>query len=441
MHDDLKQRACAAIDASRPEILAWGERAASQPELGFKEEKTSLLARGAFDSLGIPYEYPLALTGVKGSLAGRPGPVNVCLVGEMDAIICVGHPGMDSTTQAAHACGHNAQIAALLGAACGLAKSGVMGQLWGGVRFFAVPAEEYIDLPYRRHLAGGGAIAHLSGKQQLIAEGAFDDVSMAMMIHAMAESPAPRLQLMCGSLGFVSKEIIFHGKEAHGSQPHKGVNALNAAMLALMGIHAARETFRDEDGIRVHPIITDGGEVVNSVPARCVMETYVRGRSATAIADAAWKVDRAAQGAAMSVGATVEIRDTAGYLPLKQDAGLSRVFEENARAMLAPEDIICGGDMAGSTDMGDLSHLMPCIHPLMGGFDGALHSREFSIADPEAAYILPAKLLAMTVIDLLADGAKLGGRIQEEYCKAVGRSADTPSVAQGDSSLTREPGD
>jgi len=77
----------------------------------------------------------------------------------------------------------------------------------------------------------------LSGKQQLIAEGAFDDVSMAIMIHAMAENPSPKLQLLCGSLGFVSKEITFYDREAYGSEPHKGVNALNAAMLALMGIH------------------------------------------------------------------------------------------------------------------------------------------------------------------------------------------------------------
>jgi len=237
-----------------------------------------------------------------------------------------------------------------------------------------------------------------------MAEGAFDDVSMAIMIHAMAESPAPKLQLMCGSLGFVAKEIIFHGREAHGSQPHKGINALNAAMLALMAIHAARETFRDEDSVRIHPIITDGGEVVNSVPARVTMETYVRGRSAEAIEDAARKVDRAVQGAAMSVGAAAEIKDTPGYLPLKQDERLSRVFEANARSLLPRENITIGGNMAGSTDMGDLSRVLPCIHPLLGGFAGALHSRDFRIADPEAAYILPAKLLAMTAVDLLGGG-------------------------------------
>jgi metal-dependent amidase/aminoacylase/carboxypeptidase family protein len=117
----------------------------------------------------------------------------------------------------------------------------------------------------------------------------------------------------------------------------------------------------------------------------------------------------------VAVGADVEIKDTAGYLPLAQDAALSQVFEGNARAMLPPQEMIAGGDMTGSTDMGDLSCLMPCIHPLLGGFTGALHSRDFSIADPEAAYILPAKLLAMTVIDLLADEAAAGRRIQNDF--------------------------
>ena len=101
--------------------------------------------------------------------------------------------------------------------------------------------------------------------------------------------------------------------------------------------------------------------------------------------------------------------------PLAQDAALSRIFEANARSLLPPQNISAGGDMTGSTDMGDLSHLMPCIHPLLGGFSGALHSRDFRVADPEAACILPAKLMAMAVVDLLADQAAVGRRIQEEF--------------------------
>lgn len=415
MQDPLKSRVCAAIDDHCQEIIAWGEAALSTPELGYREGKTSQLVRKAFDLLDIPYTYPLALTGVKGKLRGKQGKSNVCIIGEMDAVTCYGHPCADNASGTAHACGHNAQIAAMLGAAYGLSKSGVMSDLWGDVSFFAVPAEEYIDIPYRRRLRETGAVHWFGGKQQLIADGAFDDVSIAMMIHSKPEAPQPQLHLMPESLGFMFKEVRFLGKEAHGSEPEKGINALNAAMLALMGIHANRETFRDEDKIRIHPIITNGGEVVNSVPSRVELQTYIRGKSAAAISDAARKVDCAVKGAALMVGACAEIETDAGYLPLCQSEPLSRIFEENARLFIPQDKIYYGGDMTGSTDMGDLSCLIPCIHPLLGGFSGAAHSREFRIADPEIAYIASAKMLAMTVVDLLADHAAAGERVQKDF--------------------------
>jgi len=395
--NEIKTRVCAAIDESRADITAWGDAVLANPELGFKEYKTSALARDVFDSLGVAYEYPLAVTGVRGSIQGKPGGVNVCLIGEMD---CVANTG--------HSCGHNAQVAVLLGAACGLVKSGVLGELAGAVTFFAVPAEEYIDIPFRKQLAERGGISYLSGKQELIASGAFDGIDMAIMLHAKGESPEPRLYLDGGNLGFVYKEICFTGREAHGSEPYKGINALSAANLALAGINANRETFRDEDGVRIHPIISNGGGAVNSVPAVAVIETYVRAKNAAAMEDAAAKVDRCARGAAAMVGAEVDISTAAGYLPLLQDAELSRIIEQNARKFIPEQNVVRGVDMTGSTDIGDLSCLIPCAQPLLGGFSGALHSADFRMTDPETAYILPAKLLATTVVDLLSGDAGKG---------------------------------
>ncbi len=421
MHNTLKDRVCAAIDDYRQEIFSWGEAALSTPELGYKEERTSQLARETFGYLNIPYIYPLALTGVKGTLRGKQGKQNVCIIGELDAVPCYGHPYADSATGVAHACGHNAQIAAMLGAACGLSKSGVMADLWGDVTFFAVPAEEYIDIPYRQRLRETGAIHWFGGKQQLIADGAFNDVSMALIIHSKAEAPEAQLHLMNESLGFMFKGVRFLGKEAHGSEPEKGINALNTAMLALMGIHTNRETFRDEDKIRIHPIVTNGGEVVNSVPSLVEMQMYIRGKRAAAISDAARKVDCVVKGAALMVGARAEIETDTGYLPLCQSEPLSRIFEENARVFIPPDKIHHGGDMTGSTDMGDLSCLIPCIHPLLGGFTGAAHSREFRITDPEIAYIASAKMLAMTVVDLLADRAAAGERVQKDFAARMSK--------------------
>jgi metal-dependent amidase/aminoacylase/carboxypeptidase family protein len=240
---------------------------------------------------------------------------------------------------------------------------------------------------------------------------------MAMMIHSHALTPSFKVYIDGSSLGFEAKEITFEGKSAHGSEPFNGVNALNAAMLGLMGINANRETFRDEDSIRVHPIITNGGDIVNSVPSKAVIETYVRGANSKAIEDACQKVDNAVRAGAMAVGAKCNIKDIKGMKPLHQDKTLSAVFEQNALMFTSPENIFHNINMTGSTDMGDLGEIMPVIQPTMGGFSGALHSKEFEIADKETVYISASKILACTLFDLLSDGAEKAIKIKNNFRK------------------------
>lgn len=398
----MKEKILQTIDAFRDDIIRCGEYVLAHPELGYKEFQTAAFVRSEFDKLGIPYESGLAVTGVKGCVGAKNTGLNICIIGEMDAIRCYGHPHADPQTGAAHACGHNAQIAAMLGAAYGLVKSGVLEKLNGTVTFFAVPAEEFAELEYRKQLQKEGKIQCFGGKQELLRLGAFDDIDMAMMIHSQAGVCSPEVFLGGSSLGFTAKQIHFYGKAAHGSEPYDGVNALNAAMLALMGIHANRETFRDEDKIRIHPILTDGGELVNVIPSKATIETYVRGARAEAIADACRKVDAAVRGGALAVGAECETIDMPGYLPLMQDQKMTRIFAENAKQLLGEERLHYGKDMTGSTDIGDLSMKIPCIQPTMGGFSGTAHGKDFLISDREAAYISPAKLLACTAYDLLS---------------------------------------
>lgn len=397
-----KEKIIQAIDAYANDIVRCGEYVLAHPELGYKEFKTSAFVCAEFDKLEIPYETGLAITGVKGSIGAKSASPHVCIIGEMDAVRCYGHPNADPQTGAAHACGHNAQIAAMLGAAYGLVKSGVMDTIDGCVSFFAVPAEEFVELEYRTRLKQEGKIACFGGKQELLRLGAFDDIDMAMMIHSQAGVDTPEVFLEGSSLGFMAKQIQFYGRAAHGSEPFDGVNALNAAMLALMGIHANRETFRDEDSIRIHPIVTNGGELVNVVPSQATIETYVRGARMEAIAEACQKVDAAVRGGAMAVGASCEITDIPGYMPLIQNQDLSRVFAENAARLLGAERLHYGMNMTGSTDMGDLSAKIPCIQPTMGGFGGVAHGKDFCVVDRQAAYISPAKLLACTAYDLLS---------------------------------------
>ncbi len=315
---ELKNEVCAAIDAKAAEIIAFADDIFAHPELGYKEFRTAGKVAEKFDALGLTYQKGIGITGLKSRVKGRPGGPTVCVLGELDSVLCPGHPNADPQTGAAHSCGHNAQLAAVLGVAYGFLGAKAMEQLAGDLVLVAVPAEEYVEIEYRSKLRREGKIRFLGGKQQFILEGAFDDVDMAMMMHSMVPAAGSKVKMGVGgtSNGFVGKFVKYKGKEAHsGGAPHAGVNALNAAMLGLMGIHAQRETLQDDDTIRIHPIITKGGDLVNIVPADVRIETYVRGKRMPAIIDAARKVDRALRAGAMAVGAEVEIETLPGYLP------------------------------------------------------------------------------------------------------------------------------
>jgi metal-dependent amidase/aminoacylase/carboxypeptidase family protein len=237
---------------------------------------------------------------------------------------------------------------------------------------------------------------------------------MAMMIHT-AGFKDRKVAVNESCNGCVVKLIRYMGKAAHaGVSPETGVNALYAAMVGLNAINAQRETFRDEDAIRVHPIITHGGDLVNIIPAEVRMETYVRGKTAEAILDAERRVDRALKAGAMAMGADVEIRTLPGYFPLQNNRPMGELFKRNASDHLfAPEAVQDAGHGTGSTDMGDLSYIMPALHPSMAGGYGEVHSREWHIADKADGYLAPAKALALTAVDLLWHDAAEASRILE----------------------------
>lgn len=409
---DLKNRICEAIDRRRDQICRIGDHIMVNPELGFKEFETARLVSQTMDEFGVPHETELAITGVKGVLKGKkPGPT-VALIGELDSLLVSDHPNANPDTGAAHACGHNAQIAGLVGAMMGMVDTRVAEDLAGTVVFFAVPAEEFVEVGYRLNLVKEGKLSFLGGKPELIVNGHFDDIDMAVMIHTHSDDSLPKSAVSASSNGFVAKMIRFVGKAAHaGGAPHLGVNALNAAQIALAAINAQRETFQDGDAIRVHPIITKGGDLVNVVPSEVCMETYVRGRTSEAILDANAKVDRALRAGAMALGATVEIETMPGYMPLKNDANLKDFFEKNSKALLGEDEFCEIGHRTGSTDMGDVSYIMPALHPYLSGAMGPGHSVDWHISDSEMGYIAPAKSLALMAVDLLYGNAEEAKRI------------------------------
>src|SRR5437879_8709137 len=182
--DELKRRVWEAVDRRREEIIGLGEQIRRHPELGFKEVKTARLVEETFKKLGLTPRPGLALTGVRADVSGRGGDgPTFAVLGELDALVVAGHPESDPATGAAHACGHNAQIAGMLGAAIGLLDAKAFDQLAGRVAFFSVPAEEYGDIEWRVAQARAGKLEFLGGKPELLRLGHFDDVDLAMMIH------------------------------------------------------------------------------------------------------------------------------------------------------------------------------------------------------------------------------------------------------------------
>ena len=405
--NELKKRIFEAIDRRADEIIGLGEQIRRHPELGFKEMKTARLVEDTFSRLGLSPKGGLALTGVRADAAGRGGDgPTFAILGELDALVVAGHPEADPATGAAHACGHNAQVAGLLGAAMGLLDVKALEHLAGRVVFFAVPAEEYGDIEWRVTQARAGRLEFLGGKPELLRLGHFDDVDLAMMIHTTSRTEDGKAGVPESNNGCLVKTIRYLGKAAHaGGAPHMGINALYAAQIGLASINAVRETFRDEDTIRVHPIITHGGSQVNVIPGDVRLETYVRGRTIEAILAAEKKVDRAFRAGALALGAKVEIETLPGYMPMRCDPVMTERFRETMVPMVGEENYRRIGHRTGSTDMGDLSQVMPILHPYIGGARGTGHAADFQVVDRELAYLAPAKALAAMVVDMLADGA------------------------------------
>lgn len=406
------QKISDAVEKHRDRILEAERFIWSNPETGYKEFKTSRYMEEAFEALGYTLTRAEGITGFCTVLdTGREGP-ELLILGELDSIICPGHPEADPETGAVHSCGHNAQCAALLGIAAALKEDGITDGLSGRIRLCAVPAEELLEIEYRRELRKNGAIKYFGGKSEFLSRGLFDGVDLAFMVHTSGS-----FSVIKGSVGCMAKNIIYKGRAAHaGGSPQNGINALYAANCGLNAVNAIRETFTEPNLIRVHPIITHGGDMVNAIPATVRLESYVRGNSFRGIAEANKRVNRAFVGGALSLGANIEIIDIPGYAPLVNDDGMIAVAKEAAERMMPDiEFTVSSRFSTGSTDMGDLSRIMPVVHPYAAGATGAGHGDNYKIADPVAACVTNAKWQVAMLSLLLSDGARRAKEIVAAY--------------------------
>ncbi len=383
--EKLKELVTQEIDAHRQELVDLSLRIHSNPELGFEEKKavawlTDYLGRNGFEVERGICELPTAFKGSYGS--GKP---TIAILAEYDALPQIGH-----------GCGHNIIAASAVGA--GVAAKVAINQFGGCVSVVGTPAEEFY---------GGKAI--------MAERGAFEGVDVAMMVH-----PGVRDTVINQALACVSLEVEFFGQAAHAAaRPEKGINALEAMILAFNGIDSLRQHIKDN--ARIHGIITDGGQAANIVPAHSSANFLVRAEDDAYLDELRERVLNCFKAAALASGARLEYRwGERHYAPLRTNLTLAQTFAKNMEALgrkAQPTDARYG---LGSTDMGNVSQLMPSIHPSLAiaSAEVSTHSVEFlSAAASEAGHqglIDAAKALAMTVTDLLANPEILA-KIREEF--------------------------
>lgn len=423
----IKDLLCGILDDIKDDIFNIGDNIFKHPELGFKEYKTSKLACKYLKGAGINVKENLSITGFKASLGSKKN-INIGLIAELDAVPTYGHKYSSNDMNAAHSCGHSNQTAIMLGVMRALKESKILDKLGGKVTLIGTPAEEFTDFDYRKNLIKENKISYMSGKQDMIKNGVFDDIDIIISCHTMGGIETPMADVNSSLNGFILKNITYLGKAAHaGAAPHLGINALNAAVIGLSAVNAQRETFIDEDNIRVHGIIKEGGQTINSVPEKVVIEAYVRGNSWKSIVDANSKVDRAFKAGAYAVGGKCVIENTIGYLPFEQCSPLSSVLKNNMASLIGIENIIDGKKSMASGDIGDLATIKPTIQFGFSGFTGNVHGSDFDIVNNELAYLIPAKAIAMTIYDLLKNNGEEANKIikgskpkftKEDYIKS-----------------------
>ena len=402
----------AAVEKHQRRILDAERYIWKHPETGYKEFETTAYMAKVFRELGYDLNMADGITGFYTVVdTGKPGP-EILILAELDSVICPEHKDADPVTGAVHSCGHNTQCAALIGIAAALKEPGILDKFCGKIRLCAVPAEELLEIEFRTGLKKEGKIKYLGGKSEFLHRGYFDGVDLAFMVHASTS-----FSVIGGHVGCIAKWITYKGVAAHaGGSPWDGRNALYAASCGLNAINAIRETFQEKDIIRVHPIITAGGKMVNAIPETAVLESFVRGATFDAICDANKKVNRALCGSALSLGTNVEIVDIPGYAPLHDDPNLVKLSADAAKLAIPEYEYhISDNVSSGSTDMGDLCCVMPVVQPYAGGAEGRSHGNNYEIVDPVACCVGSAKLQMGMLLLLLENDAQQAKKVIAEY--------------------------
>ena len=411
-------RFCDRVDSYKEQILAAEEYIWKNPEPGYREFKTNAYLLKIFRDLGYEVTEAEGITGFFATLdTGREGPT-LLILAELDSLINRSHPECDPETGAVHSCGHHIQCAAMVGVASALKEEGALDGFSGKIKLCLVPAEEGIEIEYRKSLVEKGVISYTSGKTEFISRGYFEDVDIAFMVHArVATQPGEKFHLGFGHNGVIRKCSIFKGKASHaGAYPHFGINALNAATTALNTANSLRETFKESDYVRFHSIIKHGGDSVNAVPDNVVVESYVRASSSNALLEVNRKINRALSASAVAFGASVEIHDMPGSEPLHDDLNMREKAKEVLSELVGEEGYtVTDLWTASSTDMGDVSAIVPSLHAYACGSAGTMHGKDYYVEDKELSCVENARFQLALVEKLLSNGASVAKEIIDKY--------------------------
>jgi len=370
--DAVKQRLCDEVDARAATLVEVSHQLHAHPELGFAETFAHDVLTEAIACEGLDVQRSaFGLATAFAADAGDRGPT-VAVVCEYDAL-----PGLG------HACGHNVIAAAGLGA--GLAAAALADEVGGRVRILGTPAEE-----------GGG------GKVFMLDAGAFDGCDAAMMVHP-AEADLTEIH----AIAVQQVVATYSGVAAHAAAaPHQGRNALDAAVLGYVNIAALRQHIRDDE--RLHGVFTNGGDKPNIVPSHAATHWYVRAADMQRLQELRGRVERCLRSGADATGCTVELTwlDPA-FANLVSNDPLVDLYVANAHALgRHPTVPTAATAVTGSTDMGNVSHVVPSIHPMIAVSPPGIfiHTPEFAVhaggAGGDQAVIDGAKAMAMTVADL-----------------------------------------
>ncbi len=409
--DRIEQKICDIIDAHSEEIISFGRDIWANGETGYKEYRTAGKLTEKLKGLGLEPKTGIAVTGVKAVLKGN-GDKTIGILGELDALDIKEHPDYNAETGGVHACGHHNQVTAMFGAAIALCDEEIRQSLGGNVAFCGVPAEEGVDAQRLNEIKDEHDIRFLGGKNEWIRRGEFDDIDIALGSHATG---APGFLIVnSSSNGFVTKTVTFKGKSAHAANAaHEGIDAQVAANIAQLALDIQREAFNQQDGVSVHSCITKAGTSPSTIADTVVMDYVIRAKNVEAIEKINKKVDDCINAACVATGAGAEIETKVGYSPIKpmkDTKFVTSVVEKLGLPIMHTQNHI-----TASSDIGDVTNLMPFMLVFAGGFSGAAHSVDFKVVDENLGYVMLAKALALVAYNTLKDGGKNAGELCREF--------------------------